>query len=120
MTSIAITGARVALSAAMLACAWQIWHELHTGYVGAPSDTAAGSALAALAAFTSAWLLVGVRSRAVALMSLVVHTGAGQWLAMHGLEGPTWLMAVPLLCVPVLIFGGGALALSRGGWRGVI
>ena len=120
MISLAITGARVALSACMLLGAAHVWQVLGAGFTGNPAESAAGSSLAALSTFAAMWLLLGVRSRVVALMASLVHAGVVQWSSLHGHDVGLMTTIVPLLAIPVLLCGGGAFAMQRGGWRGIL
>ena len=115
-----IAVARLALAGAMLHCASKVWTALSSDFTGFAADGAAGATLAALATFTAAWLVLGVRTRAVALMSVVVHAGAVQWLGTHHVMAGHADVAVPLLATAVMLGGGGAWAMSHSGWRGLM
>ena len=79
------------------------------------------TALVILLVVCAAWLVLGIRSRVVALIATVLVLV--QSTVLHGtalLMAPTEAIAMVLLTVVLLIEGGGRLALYHRGWREIV
>tara|TARA_Y100000815_G_C13329660_1_gene495465 strand:- start:1491 stop:1910 length:420 start_codon:yes stop_codon:yes gene_type:complete len=87
-----------------------------------PDHSIATIALRALLATVTIWLFFGVRTRVMALIGLVLYVTsvALQHTASNGqMELNLWLLTVPLLSLPLILFGGGRFSLYRAGWKGI-
>lgn len=76
--------------------------------------------LSALMMSISIWLVIGLRSRMVALLGLVIFAGLHLWFSALGLQTTygVWHLAISsALAAPLLVLGGGRFAIYRRGWQ---
>ena len=112
-----------ALGAAILERLFEL-RDLGTGwYIAQRHVASVEAAYLALLAIVAVWLVLGVRTRVVALLGLVLFAGARIVLPGISELNEAALVQVGLFacaCVPLLRFGGGRFAMIRGGWRGLV
>lgn len=78
------------------------------------------SVIGGLICIFAIWMLFGVRTRIAALASLVLWSGWTSLVGPQANQQVALLMVIAVLCLPLIIAGGGANALYRKGWSGLI
>ena len=77
------------------------------------------SVIAGLVCIFAIWMLFGIRTRVAALAALVLWTG---WHALgRGIQDQTMMLVIlAVLCLPLILRGGGTHALYRRGWSDLV
>lgn len=76
--------------------------------------------LCALILSTAVWLLVGIRSRVVAMLGVALLCGLTLWfdaMEIQTVYGAWLAVAATATAVPLVLRGGGQFALYRRGWK---